>query len=530
MHRRQFLASSAAAIGLSLAPRSILSVRAEPTQVLRFIPQADLAVLDPLGTTAYVTRNHALMVFDTLYGVDERLEPQPQMIDGHVIENDGKLWRLTLREGLLFHDGEPVLARDVVASISRWGKRDIYGGALMAVVNELVATSDSVIEFRLSRPFRQLPDVLGKVGSNMPAIMPERLAKTDPFTQVKELVGSGPYSFVASERNPGALNVYQRFEKYRPRGGTPSYLAGPKLAYFDRVEWHTLPDPSTAAAALQSGEVDWWEQPTSDLIPLLRSNSGVKVEVKDPAGYAALMRFNHLQPPFDNPAIRHAILRGIVQSDYMIAVAGDDRKMWQDGIGFFHPDSPMASRAALEIFPNKIDIPGVEAALQAAGYKGERAVMIATADYPVINLMSQIAADLLQKIGVHLDYQEQDWATVSARMQSKEPLDKGGWSITCNFTSGTGIYNPAAHTWLRSNGTKAFAGWPSIPEIEKLRLDWFDAPDVAAQKAICENIQKVGIAQVPYVPLGFFYQPTAYRADLIDILSGVPLFWNVKRQ
>jgi peptide/nickel transport system substrate-binding protein len=275
--------------------------------------------------------------------------------------------------------------------------------------------------------------------------------------------------------------------------------------------------------------MDWWELPTSDLVPLLRSNADIKVQVQDPAGYTGLMRFNHLQPPFDNPAIRRAILGGIHQADYMIAVVGDNSAMWRDGMGFFHPDSPMASKIGLDSFPAKVDLGRVKADLQAAGYKGERVVMLATADFPVINVMCQISSDLLQKIGMNVDYQAQDWATVSTRMQSKESLDKGGWSVTCNFTSGIGIYNPAAHTWLRSNGPKAFVGWPNIPEIEKLRLDWFDAPDLPAQQAICQSIQKVAFDQVPYVPLGFYYQPTAFRSNLTRILKGVPMFYNVQR-
>jgi peptide/nickel transport system substrate-binding protein len=530
MQRRQFLLSAASSVGLSLAPglRGV-SRAAESNRVLKFVPQADLAIVDPLGTTAYVTRNHALMVFDTLFGYDEHNNPQLQMLESAVVENDGKLWRLTLRPGLKFHDGEPVLAKDVVASINRWGKRDIYGGALMALINELKASSDRVVEVRLSKPFPLLPNVLGKPISYLPAIMPERLALTDPAKQVSEIIGSGPFKFVAKERNPGALNVYEKFAGYAPRSEPASYMAGGKVAHFDRVEWHTLPDPSTAAAAVQAGEVDWWEQPTSDLAPLLRTNSAIKVQVTDPAGYSGLMRFNHLQPPFDNPTIRRAILPAIVQSDYMMGVVGDDISMWRDGMGFFQPDSPMASKVGMDVFPAKPDLGKVKAALQAAGYKNERIVMLATADFPAINVMCQIAADMLRKIGMNVDYQAQDWATVSTRMQSKAPLAKGGWSVTCNFVSGIGIYTPAAHTWLRSNGAKAFAGWPNIPEIEKLRLDWIAAPDLPARQAICRDIQKVAFDQVPYVPLGFYYQQTAFRSNITGILKGVPMFYNVRR-
>ncbi len=527
MLRRQFLSTTAAAAGLIAMP-AIRSAGAADRRVLKFVPQADLAVLDPIGTTAYVTRNHALMVFDTLYGVDENNQPQPQMVEGHTVENDGRLWRLTLRQGLQFHDGTPVLARDVVASVNRWGKRDIYGGALMAVIDELSAPSDRVVEFRLKKPFAHLPAVLGKGAPTIAAIMPERLARTEATTQITEIVGSGPYRFLAKERNPGALNVYEKFAGYVPRQGAASYLAGGKVAHFERIEWHTLPDASTAAAALQAGEIDWWEQPTSDLTPLLRSNGDIKVQVQDTSGFAGVMRFNHLQKPFDNPAIRRAFFGGIDQSDYLIAAVGEDKALWRDGLGFFHPDSPMASKVGIP-GPGKRDLARVKADLIAAGYKGERVVMLATADFPVINLMSQIAADMYQKIGVNLDFQVQDWATVSSRLQSREPIDKGGWSVTCNFAAGIGMFNPAAHSYLRSNGEKALFGWPSIPAIEQLRNDWFDAPDQAAQQKICEEIQKVAYAEVPYIPLGLYYQPTAFRADLAGMLKGTPLFYNLRR-
>jgi peptide/nickel transport system substrate-binding protein len=286
--RRQFLSTAAATIGVSLAPLSLHSARApDANRVLKFIPQADLAILDPLATTAYVTRNHALMVFDTLFGVDEQYNAKPQMIEGYTVENEGKLWCLTLREGLMFHDNEPVLSKDVVASIKRWGKRDIYAGALMAVLDHLVAPSDRVVEFRLSKPFRQLPSLLGKPASNLAVIMPERLAFTDPTKQVSEIVGSGPFKFVASERNPGALNVYEKFAGYVPRSGVASYTSGPKVANFDRVEWHTLPDPSTAAAALQAGR--WiggsYRRPTlypfCARTPTLKSRCRIQLDIPD---------------------------------------------------------------------------------------------------------------------------------------------------------------------------------------------------------------------------------------------------------
>lgn len=343
MKRRAMLQTAAAGLATLAAP----NVRAQSAKVIKFVPQADLAVLDPIWTTATVTRNHGYLVFDTLYGMDAQYRIHPQMVEGHVTEDDGKLWRLTLREGMHFHDGEPVRAQDVVPSLQRWGKRDAFGSSLLAETDELSAVSDRVVQFRLKKPFALLPDALGKSGVNMPAIMPERLARTDAMTRVTEMVGSGPYRFMPGEWRQGSLAVYQRFDGYVPRpSGTTSFTAGPKHAYFDRVEWHIIPDPSTAANALIAGEMDWCERAATDLLPLLKRNSNIVMRVLEPTGALQFLRFNQLHSPFDNPAIRRAILGAIQQTDYMQAAGGDDRSLWDDHCGAFTPGTPMATRAS----------------------------------------------------------------------------------------------------------------------------------------------------------------------------------------
>ena len=313
MKRRTFLASAAAA---SLAAPAI----AQKAALMRFAPEGDVAVLDPIWTTATVTRNHGYLVFDTLYGQAADFSIQPQMVAGHTTENDGKLWRLTLRDGLRFHDGEPVRAQDVVTSIHRFAARDAFGRALMESTDELSAASDKVVQFRLKKAFPLLPHALGKTGTSMPCIMPQRLAETDPNKQVSEMVGSGPFRFKADERIPGALLVYERNRDYVPRdGGSPTFTAGPKVVHYDRVEWRVIPDAATAANAIMAGEIDWWQQPTPDLQPLLKRDDDIKLTVLDPGGALGCMRFNSLHPPFDNPAIRRALLGAVNQTEVMTA-------------------------------------------------------------------------------------------------------------------------------------------------------------------------------------------------------------------
>ncbi len=527
MLRRDVLKASAAA-GLLGAPRL---ARAQGSRVLRFAPQADLAILDPIVTTGFVTRNHAFLVFDTLYGWDENYQARPQMVEGHVVEDDGRTWTMTLRDGLRFHDGEPVRARDAVASIRRWGTRDQFGLAAMAAVEEVTAVSDRVLRWRLKRPFPLLPDALGKVGANVCFIMPERLASTDPAQPISEMVGSGPYRFVAAERVAGSRNVYARFDGYAPRpDGETSLLAGPKRAQFDRVEWVTIPDASTAAAALRRGEIDWWEQPTTDLLPTLARARGVKTETLDPTGAIGMLRFNHLLPPFDNVGIRRAVLGAISQADVMTAVAGTDRALWRDGVGFFAPGSVMASEEGMQALTGPRDIAAARRALEAAGYRGEKVLLMAPTDFPAINAMSEVVGDVFRRLGLNLDYAAMDWGSALRRQANREPVERGGYSAFCTYTAGVNQFNPAAHNFIRGSGLSATFGWSTSPQLEALRDQWLQSADDDTRRRLGREMQVQAFADVPYVPLGQFYQPTAFRDDLSGMLKGLPLFWNIRRQ
>ena len=518
--RRLFLASGAAALA-----RPAIAQRAK---LLRFVPEGDVAVLDPIWTTATVTRNHGYMVFDTLYGQNARFEIEPQMVAGHTVEADGKLWRLTLREGLRFHDGEPVRARDVVPSIKRFAARDAFGRALMQSTDELSAVDDRTVQFRLKRPFPLLPNALGKTGTSMPCIMPERFATTDPNKQVSEMVGSGPFRFLAGERVPGSLVAYERFDGYVPRAdGSATFTAGPKRAWFDRVEWRVIPDASTSANALTGGEVDWWQNPTADLQPLLRAKPEIGIQVLDPGGALGCLRFNTLFPPFDKPAVRRALLGTVDQTEVMTAVAGDQTALWKDHVGVFSPGTPMASTAGTDRLVGKPDFAKVKQALAEAGYGGEKVVMLDPTDYPATHAMALVMADAFTKAGVNVDLVALDWGTLVQRRSSRKPPAEGGWNVFFTYLNGTNNFDPASQLGLRGNGDQAWFGWPKAPELEALREAWFDAPDQAAQKAICADIQARFFENPTYLPLGAYYEATATR-NLKDVRMGFVQFYDVK--
>jgi peptide/nickel transport system substrate-binding protein len=522
--RRTLLAGAAAALAMPAIARG------QSARVLKIVPQADLGVLDPVWTTTYQTRDHGFMVFDTLFGLDDAFAAQPQMAEGAVTEDDGKTWRITLRPGLMFHDGSKVLARDAAASVRRWGARDAFGQALMAATNEVAARDDRTLVFRLKENFPLLPDALAKTPPSMCPIMPERLAVTDPFKQVTEMVGSGPFRYIANERVPGARVVYERFAGYVPRpSGTPQGTAGPKVVNFDRVEWQLIPDGGTVAAALQRGEVDWWLTPDADLLPPLRRDAGLKVENTVRTGLVATMRFNQLTKPFDNPATRRALIGAVAQADYMQGMVGTDPSLWHDGTGYFCPGTPMASDAGMAALTGPRDVAKVKADLAKAGYAGEKIVLLAPTDIASAKALADISADLLKRLGMNVDYQAMDWATLVQRRAKTDPVEQGGWSLFHTSWNGLDMLTPAGHVFLRGNGRAAAPGWPTSPRIEALRDAWFKAPDLATQKDICAQIQLQAFVDVPYIPLGQYFAPTAYRANLTGVLAGTPVFWNIRR-
>ena len=536
MQRRDLMTGAAAVAAAPMLAPLAAPARAQQARLLRYVPHANLPNIDPFTNTAYMARDHAFLVFDQLYGMDEQFRPQPQMVEGHVVENDGLLWRFTLREGQRFHDGTPVRGRDVIASIRRWGARDAFGQALLARVAEMTEPSDRVFQIRLNRPFPKMIDAFAKVTTSCLFIMPERLGNVDPSTNITEAIGSGPYRFRREEWVPGSRVVYERYGDYAPRQEQPSMTSGGKVTHFDRVEWHIMPDPATASAALQAGEIDWWEQPTADLFPLFMRGAAARnitVDMINNTGLIGIFRPNHLTAPFNNPAVRRAVLTAVNQMDFMTAVIGDAgipgrANLRREGIGYFAPEGPSASNVGLDRLRKSID--AARAELQAAGAMGSRLLLMNATDLASINAASMVGADLFRRMGFNVDFASTDWGTMVARRASRNQIDQGGWSGFFTFWAGVDHWNPASHAAIRGHGTQSWPGWPTSPALEAQRDAWFDAPNDAAALAATTEMQRLAFDEVPYVPVGMYYQPTAYRRNLTGILKGQPpLFWNIRR-
>jgi peptide/nickel transport system substrate-binding protein len=527
MTRREFgLAAGAAGLaGLDFSARP----KAAETKTLRFIAQSDLRVLDPIWTTAYVTRNHGYMVFDTLFALDSKFKPHPQMVDTFEVSPDKLRYSFTLRDGLKFHDGQPVRGADCVASIRRWMARDALGQTLATVIDEMKGGDDKNFTIRLKEPFPLLIEGIAKVSSLAPFIMPERLAKTDPFEQITEMVGSGPFKFVKEEFEPGHKVVYVKNADYVPRNEPSDWASGGKMVKVDRVEWLVVPDYATAAAAMQSGEDDWWESPPPDLWPALEANSDIVLAPLDPLGWTGSLHFNHLYPPFNNVKMRQAVLMVTNQADMMTAYVGDP-KNWKLCPSFFTCGTPMASIAGSEALRGKRDFEAAKKLVAEAGYKGEKIILLDAVDRPLIHAEALVATDMLKKLGLNVEYVASDWGTVVTRRASKKPPAEGGWNMFETGSVGSDTLDPSLNVLLRANGEKAWFGWPSDDKLEELQTQWLKASYSEARQEVAAKIQQRAFEVVPYVPTGQFYTKTAYRKNIKGYVSAPAIFmWNIEK-
>ena len=359
--------------------------------------------------------------------------------------------------------------------------------------------------------------------------MPERIAKTDPFQQIGEYVGSGPMRFARGEWVPGARAVFERFADYRPRDEAASWLAGGKRMAVDRVEWAVMPDPATASAALQNGEVDWWENPISDLVPVLRRNRNLAVDIADPLGNVGSFRMNHLHPPFNDVRARRAVLTAMDQEDYMRALVGSDDALWKPLPGYFTPGTPLYNEEGGEVLKAK-NLDAAKKLLAESGYAGQPVVCVVAQDQPITKAMGDVTADLLKRLGMNVDFVATDWGTVGARRAQKTPPGQGGWNMFHTWHAGADCINPSSYTAVRANGDKAWFGWPDLPAVEAEIANWFEAKSLDEEQAAMRRLNKAALDGVVFAPTGFFLGYQAWRKAVSGVTKGpLPFFWGVSK-
>jgi peptide/nickel transport system substrate-binding protein len=511
-----------AALVISLAG---LPAAAETT--LRYAPETLTRILDPHFSTSFQVRDFGYLVFDTLFAVNDRFEPQPQMVDRWTVSADGLIYTFTLRAGLKWHDGAPVKAEDCVASLKRWGSRDAMGGALIRATAELAVIDDKSFRLVLKEPFAFVLQALGKVGATVPFMMPKRLADTPGTEQVKEIVGSGPFRFVPRETDAGFKLVVVKNEAYVPRAEPPVWASGGKIAKVDRIELIAIPDSTTQVNALIKGEVDFIETLTTDLRPLIESSRTAHVVAGNPFGVQALMRMNHLQPPFDDVRVRRAIAMAVDQERYMQATVGSPeayKLCW----AMMVCDTPYATAAGAP----KRDVEGAKRLIREAGVDLKKPiVLLHVADAPTIAPLGHVTADLLRSLGFTVDIQTMDFPTFAVRRLKQGPIGEGGWNVAHTTLSAPEVMNPIASSPLIASGNDGWWGWAKDERTEALRAAFARESDTVRQKQLAEEIQVRAYDQVLYLPLGQIRVASAANNRLIGVLPApVPLFWNIEKR
>jgi peptide/nickel transport system substrate-binding protein len=500
------------------------------SKVLKFVQNGNLTILDPIQTTAYVTRNHGYFIYDTLFSSDENNAVKPQMVDKYEVSADKTVWTFTLRDGLEWHDGKPVTSEDCVTSLQRWGKRDAMGSKLMDFVKEFKVTNDKTFQMILKEPYGLVLDTLGKPSSNVPFMMPKAIAETDAFKQIDKYIGSGPFIYVTAESKPGEKHVYNKNPKYKPRNEPASGLAGGKVVKVDRVEIIELPDVQQQVNAMIAGEIDVIEQLPHDLIPVLKKDKGVTLVDWNPLGHVFIIRFNHMQKPFDNPKVRLAALYSMRQEDYLKANIGDPAYYKVCGAAFIC-GTPNASEDTKGLLI-KPDFEKSKALLKEAGYDGTPIVLMQSTTLPVLTNMAPVTKALLEQGGFKVDMQAMDWQTLVNRRTRKESPQAGGWNVFHTFSVSADALNPISNSYFVANGEKSsWFGWPNDPQMEKMRDDYAKEPDPAKGKALAVAIQERALETAQFGWLGQWYGPGATRSNVTGWLKApVPVMWNIEKK
>jgi peptide/nickel transport system substrate-binding protein len=521
--RLLYLAASALAAGLAVAAPA-------DAKTITAVMHSDLRIIDPEFTTAYITRDHGYMVYDTLLAMDANFKIQPQMADWKV-SDDKLIYTFTLRDGLRWHDGAPVTAEDCVASLKRWARNDSMGQKLMDFTASLEATDTRTITLKLKQPYGLVLESIGRPSSYAAFMMPKRLAETPPGQQIKEQIGSGPFKFVQAEFQPGVKAVYEKNTDYVPRTEPPSWTAGGKVVKVDRVEWITMADSQTAANALQSGDIDFLEAPAFDILPMLEADKDIKVDTLSKLGFQTGGRMNFLYPPFDNVKIRRAAFIAMNQKDVLDALVGNPEYYRICGAVFIC-DTPLATDVGSQTLVKGDGMAEARKLLAESGYDGTPVVILAPGDAVPLKAQPVVAAQLLREAGFKVDLQATDWQTVVSRRASQKPPKEGGWNMFFTNFTGADAANPIASVYVGGRGRNGgWFGWPEDARIEQLKDAFARSSSPEEQKKIAADIQQEIYDQVLVIPLGQFLAPSAWRKSLTGVLGGpaTPIFWNIDK-
>ena len=521
-------ATLGSALAAALVPGAAFAEPA-PAKTLRMVAQADLKILDPTFTTAYITRNFGYMVYDTLFGMDSKGVPQPQMVGKYEKSQDGLKWTFTLRPGLKFSDGTPVSTTDVLASIQRWAAHDSTARLMTSAGAQWAATDAQTFTLTLKQPFGMVLEALAKPSSFPLMIMPERLAKAPTNAPLTEVLGSGPFMFKRDEWVPGNKVVFVKNPYYVPRSEPADGLAGGKKVSFDRMEWLYLPDANSAVDALKNNEVDYIEQLPPDYITPLRADPDIKVGAA--STYQGWIIMNQLYPPFNNPKIRHALMEAVNQEQFMAGMGYPADMTMKFCPSYFICGGSVASSAGGEAY-RTTNLAKAKQDLIDAGYKGEKVVLLVPSDVTYLNAEALMAAQTMQSIGMKVDMQTMDWASIGARRAKRDAPQAGGWNVYVTVAGRFDADTPITHALLSAPCGNNLPGWVCDKQLDDLRADWVRVSDPGKRQTILDQFQTRAYEVAPTINTGQYTTAYAVRKTVkgsSKFWGGLPLVWMLHK-
>lgn len=509
--------------GSALAASGIIRPReARAARPVVAVWESEVVILDPHMITATITRTFGTHVFDTLFGMNEKGEVKPQMLEAFEASPDKLTWNFRLRSGLKWHDGEPVTSADCVASLKRWMPRDPLGRMLLAATGTLETTDPRSFRLVLKEPFPMLLQVLGKANAPLPVMMPQKIMAEAGDGRIKTVIGSGPFRFVASRWKPGASMILERNPDYVARSEPSDFLSGGKHVKFDELDLRVMPDANTGSNALMAGEIDYMQFLPFETLELLEKHRSLRVfGAMGIHMYQGNFRLNHASPPFDNPKVRQVLWKLVDQASILDGIGIPPKYRIDRCDSFWMCDTPLSTLEGAGAA--RYDVAAARAELAASGYKGEPVISLNVAG-GISETAGRVLEQAMKQAGFNVQPQQMDWGTVLARRARKE-----GWSMFPVFSNGTDMMNPLTHFYISAT-CGDFPGWSCDERIPKLLAAFTRADGLEAQKKLAAEIQKLSYELTPSVMWGQFTRPAGYRTTLKNFIeSSYPMFWQVEK-
>jgi peptide/nickel transport system substrate-binding protein len=499
----------AASLWLAVGPAESQTPR--PGGVLRVGMIGEPPTLDAHATTAVITREIGINVFEGLYALDGKFQPVPLLAEGHEILDGGRRYVVRLRRDVKFHNGKPLTAADVVASLKRWGAMATTGKAMFKTVESVEARGPQAVEIRLKEPSGTLLTVLAQVDSAA-VIYPKDVLDATGEGPLKELVGTGPFRFV--EHKPDRHIKLARFDGYAARAEAPSGLAGRRSAYVDEILFMPVPDYATRQAGMVTGEYDYIQQVKPDQIDRLRAAPGVEPVVVKPYGWVTIV-FNLKQGLMTDVRVRRAAQAALDVEPMLLAGLGH-KDFYRIDPGLFFREMPWHSTAGAALY-NQRDKDRARRLLKEAGYAGQPIRWIVTTEYEHHYKPAVVAKSQLEEVGFKVDLQVADWATVVQRRNKPELWD--AFSTAFVF-----VPEPASSAQVLCD----WPGWWCTPEKDQLLQAMNREPDFKKRHALWEKVQTMFYAEAPRLKIGDYFRLDARRKDVAGYEAGPYMhFWNV---